>query len=67
MTTKSNIKSEHFKTCSRLMATTTLMSGNGNPIIVLHGLMGGLGNFKEFLENFPNLNYQSYNARIAHI
>lgn len=33
-------------------------SGNGNPIIVLHGLMGGLGNFKEFLENFPNLNYR---------
>ena len=33
-------------------------SGNGNPIIVLHGLMGGLGNFKGFLENFPNLNYR---------
>ena len=27
--------------------------GKGNPIIVLHGLMGGLGNFKKFLEKFP--------------
>ena len=34
--------------------------GNGNPIIVLHGLMGGLGNFKKFLEKFPSLGYQVF-------
>ena len=28
--------------------------GKGNPIIVLHGLMGGLGNFKKFLEKLRN-------------
>ena len=34
--------------------------GKGNPIIVLHGLMGGLGNFKKFLEKFPSLGYQVF-------
>jgi len=34
--------------------------GNGDPIIVLHGLMGGLGNFKEFLENFPKYGYKVF-------
>ena len=34
--------------------------GEGNPIIVLHGLMGGLGNFKGFLEKFPELGYQVF-------
>jgi len=34
--------------------------GKGNPIIVLHGLMGGLGNFKNFLEKFPSLGYQVF-------
>ena len=27
------------------------VGGKGKPIIVLHGLMGGLGNFKDFLES----------------
>ena len=36
------------------------VGGQGNPIIVLHGLMGGLGNFKEFLERFQNLDYQVF-------
>ena len=34
------------------------VGGKGNPIIVLHGLMGGLGNFKDFLEKFQTLGYQ---------
>ena len=36
------------------------VGGKGNPIIVLHGLMGGLGNFKDFLEKFQNLGYQVF-------
>ena len=36
------------------------VGGKGNPIIVLHGLMGGLGNFKNFLEKFQNLGYQVF-------
>jgi len=36
------------------------VGGKGNPIIVLHGLMGGLGNFKDFLEKFQTLGYQVF-------
>ena len=36
------------------------VGGEGDPIIVLHGLMGGLGNFKGFLEKFPELGYQVF-------
>jgi len=36
------------------------VGGEGDPIIVLHGLMGGLGNFKGFLEKFPDLGYQVF-------
>ena len=36
------------------------VGGDGKPIIVLHGLMGGLGNFKDFLKKFHNLGYQVF-------
>ena len=36
------------------------VGGKGNPVIVLHGLMGGLGNFKDFLEKFQTLGYQVF-------
>ncbi len=32
--------------------------GEGQPIIILHGLMGGLSNFKGMLAYFPKKNYQ---------
>ena len=37
-----------------------LTSGKGKPIIILHGLMGGLGNFEGFISYFPTLGYQVY-------
>ena len=33
-------------------------SGLGQPIIILHGLMGGLSNFKGVLEHFPEKGYK---------
>ena len=33
-------------------------SGSGQPIIILHGLMGGLSNFKGVLDYFPEKGYQ---------
>ena len=33
-------------------------SGKGQPLIILHGLMGGLSNFKGVLDHFPNNGYQ---------
>ena len=33
-------------------------SGFGQPIIILHGLMGGLSNFKGVLGYFPEKEYQ---------
>ena len=33
-------------------------SGKGQPLIILHGLMGGLSNFKGVLDYFPNKDYQ---------
>lgn len=33
-------------------------SGEGTPIIVLHGLMGGLGNFNGVLKHFPKKGYR---------
>lgn len=33
-------------------------SGEGTPIIVLHGLMGGLGNFNGVLKHFPKRGYR---------
>ena len=35
-----------------------LESGKGQPLIILHGLMGGLSNFKGLLDYFPKKNYQ---------
>tara|TARA_Y100000768_G_scaffold317252_1_gene252488 strand:+ start:1952 stop:2713 length:762 start_codon:yes stop_codon:yes gene_type:complete len=32
--------------------------GEGQPIIILHGLMGGLSNFKGMMDYFPKKNYQ---------
>ena len=32
--------------------------GEGTPIIILHGLMGGLSNFKSVLEHFPKKGYK---------
>jgi len=32
--------------------------GEGTPIIVLHGLMGGLSNFKDLFEHFPKRGYR---------
>ena len=37
-----------------------LTSGSGKPIIILHGLMGGLGNFEGFISHFPKLGYQLF-------
>lgn len=33
-------------------------SGEGQPLIILHGLMGGLSNFKDVLDYFPKRGYQ---------
>ena len=33
-------------------------SGKGQPLIILHGLMGGLSNFKGILDYFPKKGYQ---------
>ena len=35
-----------------------LTAGKGNPIIILHGLMGGLGNFESFISHFPQVGYK---------
>ena len=32
--------------------------GEGRPIIILHGLMGGLSNFQGVFEYFPSKNYR---------
>ncbi|HLT51436.1 MAG TPA: alpha/beta fold hydrolase, partial [Arenibacter sp.] len=32
--------------------------GEGTPIIILHGLMGGLSNFKGVMSHFPNKDYK---------
>ncbi|HUH45962.1 MAG TPA: alpha/beta fold hydrolase, partial [Arenibacter sp.] len=32
--------------------------GQGTPIIILHGLMGGLSNFKGVMSHFPSKNYK---------
>ena len=37
-----------------------LTSGEGQPIVILHGLMGGLGNFQGFISHFPKLGYQIF-------
>jgi pimeloyl-ACP methyl ester carboxylesterase len=37
-----------------------LTSGTGKPIIILHGLMGGLGNFEGFISYFPKISYQIF-------
>lgn len=37
-----------------------LTSGEGKPIIILHGLMGGLGNFKAFISYFPKIGFQIF-------
>lgn len=37
---------------------TYLEKGIGQPIVILHGLMGGLSNFTGVLEYFPNNGYQ---------
>ncbi len=34
-----------------------LTSGTGKPIIILHGLMGGLGNFEGFISYFPKIDH----------
>ena len=33
-------------------------NGEGRPIVILHGLMGGLSNFKGVYEYFPKKNYK---------
>ena len=33
-------------------------SGKGQPLIILHGLMGGLSNFKGVMDYFPAKGYQ---------
>lgn len=35
-----------------------LTAGKGNPIVILHGLMGGLGNFESFISHFPQVGYK---------
>ena len=36
-----------------------IKEGEGKPIIILHGLMGGLGNFEGFISHFPKTGYQT--------
>ena len=33
-------------------------NGDGRPIVILHGLMGGLSNFRGVYEEFPKKNYK---------
>jgi len=33
-------------------------NGNGRPIIILHGLMGGLSNFKGVYDYFPSVKHK---------
>jgi len=51
MIKKKHIEKEGFK---------YLTAGEGKPIIILHGLMGGLGNFEGFISHFPKLGYQLF-------
>jgi len=51
MIKKKHIEKEGFK---------YLTVGEGKPIIILHGLMGGLGNFEGFISHFPKLGYQLF-------
>lgn len=37
-----------------------LTCGMGDPIIILHGLMGGLANFEGFISHFPKLGYEIF-------
>ena len=37
-----------------------LSCGEGDPIIILHGLMGGLGNFEGFISHFPKIGYKIF-------
>ena len=37
-----------------------LTAGKGNPIVILHGLMGGLGNFESFISHFPSVGFQVF-------
>ena len=37
-----------------------LTSGKGSPVIILHGLMGGLGNFESFISHFPKIGFQIF-------
>ena len=37
-----------------------LTSGKGRPVIILHGLMGGLGNFEGFISHFPRIGFQIF-------
>ena len=32
--------------------------GEGNPVVILHGLMGGLSNFEGVINYFPNKGYK---------
>jgi hypothetical protein len=38
------------------------VGGKGKPIIVLHGLMGGLGNFKDFFRKVSEFRLSSIHA-----
>ena len=35
-----------------------LSKGTGQPIVILHGLMGGLSNFKDVFDFFPKFGYE---------
>ena len=37
---------------------TYYQKGEGTPLIILHGLMGGLSNFKGVMDHFPEKGYQ---------
>ena len=42
-------------------------NGDGTPIVILHGLMGGLSNFKGVYEEFPKKNYKVINVDFVSI
>ena len=41
--------------------------GEGNPIVILHGLMGGLSNFSGVIDFFPKNKYKIIKIGRAHV
>ncbi len=46
---------------------TYLESGEGTPLIILHGLMGNLSNFDKTFDRFFKFRLSSFDAGVTHI